>query len=225
LVECAEDCWPHEDQFVLVFQRPRGPTEPGHDPDPFLPLDLGQLERTLLPGDQPYRRPVFIALGQARQVIAPIMQHAAGPGVEVVLEEWATQKEERPPAVPGVSLASTLTENGDPHLTGDPVDGVFFLDAYHLLFHQQTLLSKLREHLTPNGRVYVMDRRADKAWSRRESSHRRKIAPAVVKAEMERAGFDLAFEGPAPAADRFLLVFGKRDEAHVRSVGTAHAPK
>lgn len=208
-VECAEDCWPADDQFVLVFQRPKGLAEPSGDPDAFLPLPLERVQRILLPPGRTYERPVFIALGQARKLIGPILQHSSGPGLDVVLEEWATQKDERPALPPGVSLPSVLTENGDPHLGDKPVDAVFFLDSYDLLFHHQTLLDKLHEKLTPAGRVYVLDRKAEKPLGRREGSHRRRISPETVEKEMAEAGFKLLSVEPPPAADRFLLVFGK----------------
>jgi len=209
-VECAEDCWPDEDQFVLVFQRPKQLAEPGRDPDPFAPLRLDQLQKSLLPAGTHYQRPVFIALGEARKLIGPITRSAVDQGVDVVLEEWATQKDERPPVPPGVSLPSVLTESGDPHLGPEPVDVVFFLDTYHLLFHRETLLAKLKERLTEDGRVYVLDRKADAGLSRRQASHRRRISPQTVKEEMKAAGFCFRDQLSAPAADRFLLVFGKK---------------
>lgn len=211
--DCAEDCWPAEDQFVLIFQRPVGVETPGGDPDAPLPLPLEKTARLLAPTSGTYRRPVFVALGQARQLIGSLMAQASGPGLDVVLEEWATQKDERPPLPPGVELPPVLTENGQAELGPDPVDVVFFLDTYHLLFHHQTLLAQLHEHLTPDGRVYVLDRRAEENLPRREASHRRKIAPEKVKQEMAEAGFYFWSERPAPAADRFLLVFGKRPPA------------
>jgi len=36
------------------------------------------------------------------------------------------------------------------------------------------------------------------------------IESKTVKEEMAAAGFRLLSEGPSPAADRFLVVFGKR---------------
>lgn len=214
-VECAEDCWPADDQFVLVFQRPKGSSRPSGDPDPFLPLPLEKTRRLLVPSGHRYRRPVFIALGEARKLIGPILESSSGPGLDVVLEEWATQKDERPPLSGGVSLPAVLTENGDPHLGDEPVDVVFFLDSYDLLFHHETLLAKLCEKLTPTGRVWVLDRKAAEPLCRREASHRRKIAPETVKQEMAEAGFHLLSVEPPPGtdrrlvADRFLLVFGK----------------
>lgn len=84
---------------------------------------------------------------------------------------------------------------------------------YHLPFHGKTLLGKLRERLAPGGCVYILDREAKGPLSRREASHRRQIQPETVKQEMAAAGFFLWFEGPRPAPDRFLLVFGKTGRA------------
>lgn len=200
----AEDFWPEKDAFVLVFRRPEGVAEPGKDPDRFLPLDLAKLTGQLAPPETKYQRPAFIALGEARAVLPALVQRSVEAGVDIVLEEWATQKDERPDLPEGIQLPSVLTENGDPHLT-EPVDVVFFLDTYHLLFHQETLLARLREKLSEGGQVYVLDRRGEDGLSHREASHRRKISPQLVQEEMGKAGFLLQEELPAPAADRFLL--------------------
>jgi hypothetical protein len=112
-----------------------------------------------------------------------------------------------------------LTDKGDPKLAEQPLDAVYFLDTYHLLFHGPTLLGKLRERLTDSGCVYVLDRTSPDEISHREASHRRMIAAATVKKEMADAGFQLLREEPQPAPDRFLLVFGK-----VRSTGSGDSP-
>jgi len=208
-VRCAEDCWPDEDQFVLVFQRSQTLAAPGQDPDAFDPLRLDELEKSLLPAGKRYQRPVFVALGEARKVIVPIVRASTSQGIDVILEEWATQKDERPPLPTEISLPSVLTESGDPHLADEPVDAIFFLDTYHLLFHGKTLLAKLKERLTEDGCVYVLDRKGEAGLSRREASHHRRISPQMVQEEMKAAGFGLKDEAPAPASDRFLLLFDK----------------
>jgi predicted methyltransferase len=208
-VECAEQYWHAEDDFVLVFQRPQRLQEPGRDPDPMPPVPIDEYTHLLLPIAQEYRNPVFIALGEARELIGPIMENSSGKGLEIVLEEWATRKDERPPLPPGVSIPSVLTQRGDPNLPDEPIDAVFLLDSYHLLFHGPTLLARLHEKLSPTGCIYVLDRKAEKPPSRREASHHRMIQPKTVKQEMAEAGFFLRFRGPRLARDRFLLVFGK----------------
>jgi hypothetical protein len=144
-------------------------------------------------------------------LISPFLKDSPCKAVDIVLEEWATQKDERPPLPENVTMPSVLTEKGDPGLGPEPLDAVFFLDTYHLLFHGSTLLAKLRERLTDSGVVYILDRRAPETIPHREASHRRMIAPQTVKQEMTQAGFCLLRTGALPAKDRFLLVFGKAD--------------
>ena len=208
-VECAEPYWHTKDDFVLVFRRPEKLDKPGRDPDAFPPINVKECSRLFRPGTYRFQRPVFIALGQARDLIAPILEHSTGQGLEIVLEEWATQKDEREPLPPGVSMPFVLTQQGDPNLTDGPIDAVFFLDSYHLLFHGKTLLAKLHEKLSPTGCVTILDRRAQEPLSRREASHRRMIEPQTVVQEMTEAGFHLWSDHSRPAPDRFVLVFGK----------------
>jgi precorrin-6B methylase 2 len=148
---CAEQCWHTKDNFVLTFQRPKELENLGNDPDTFLPIPQEKCSHLFLPLACPYKHPVFVALGQARELMIPILENSSSEGLEIVLEEWATQKEERPPLPSGVSLPSVLTENGDPNLLTESIDAVFFLDSYHLLFHGKTLLAKIYEKLSPNG--------------------------------------------------------------------------
>jgi len=208
-VECGEDRWYTKDDFVLVFQRPKELKNPGSDPDSFIPISVEKAVPLFSPLARPYERPVFVALGESRELIPAILKNSSGEGLDIVLEEWATQKEERPSLPAGVSFPSVLTSSGDPGLGPKPIDVVFFLDSYHLLFHSKTLLSRLHEKLSTTGCVYVLDREASKPLSRREASHRRMIRPEAVESEMGEAGFHLWFRGPRLAPDRFLLVFGK----------------
>jgi predicted methyltransferase len=208
--ECAEKFWYEDKPFVLVFQRPEKLKHPGIDPDRFRSLSIDDCCHLFLPSTGRYQNPIFIALGEARQLMVPILEHSKGEGIDIVLEEWATQKEERPPLPPGILLPSILTHNGDPNLPDEPIDAVFFIDSYHLLFHSENLLAKIHQNLTPTGRVYVLDRRANMPLSRREASHHKKISPKMVEQEMTETGFSLWFYGPRLARDRFLLVFGKK---------------
>ncbi len=211
----AEDCWHAKDPFVFVFQRPKEMKEPGRDPDGFVPLKVEQCSHAFLPLRGSYRGPAFVALGDARKLIAPIMKHSSGEGIEIVLEEWATQKDEREPLPPGVDIPSVFTDKGDPRLGPEAIGAVFFLDSFHRLFHGKTLLAKIHDKLAPEGCVYVLDREAKQPLSRREASHRRQIGPETVREEMTSAGFTFRFEGPRLAPDRFLLVFGKSDPAKI----------
>jgi len=204
-VECAESYWYSKDPFVLIFQRPVQFDGPNGDPDPLPPLAEGTVSSFQLPTCQ---HAAFVALGEGRKLIKPILAATSATATDIVLEEWATQKDERPESPGGVELPAVLTEKGDPHLD-TALDAVFFLDSYHLLFHAPTLLGKLQERLAASGCVYVLDRKASGELSRREASHRRMIAPSSVIDEMQRAGFRLLREEPLQANERFLLVFKK----------------
>jgi len=210
-VEYAERDWKAKDQFVLIFQRPTDLAAPDQDPDPASPLPAAVVKQLRPSPGTTCQRVAFVALGEGRKLIGPMLEAMPCDAVDIILEEWATQKDERPPSPEGMTLPSFLTEKGDPKLGEDPLDAVYFLDTYHLLFHGPELLAKLRERLTPSGYLYVLDRRASKPIPHREASHRRMIAPETVKEEMSQAGFKLLRELPRPADDRFLLVFGKRE--------------
>ena len=147
-----------------------------------------------------------------------ILENSIGEGLEVVLEEWATQKDEREPFPPGVSMPSVLTQQGDPNLPGGPIDAVFFLDSYHLLFHSETLLAKLYDKLSPTGCIYILDREPRKPsfgsaqdvqpvepLPRREASHLRMIEPKTVIQEMTEAGLHLWSHNHRPAHLWFLV--------------------
>ncbi len=210
-IDAAESLWYEPEPFLLVFQRPEDAQRPGSDPDPFAPLPEPLDLQQVFPDLTEYRRPAIIAWGPARQLIGPILERSSGQGIEIVLEEWATQRDEQGPLPEGVSLPATLTEQGDPQLDA-PIDAVFFLDAYHLLFHGPVLLSRLHESLVPGGQVYLLDRAAAAPLSRRDASHRRRIEPQVVRQEMAAAGFEVIGEDSPPAADRFVRVFRRSDD-------------
>ena len=210
-VDCLEQHWHAKEAFVLVFQRPAGLAAPDRDPDAPSQLPADTVQQLLPPAGTTYGRVAFVALGEGRKLICPILETTSSAGVDIVLEEWATQKDERPPLPGNGTVPSVLTESGDPHLSPEPIDAVYFLDSYHLLFHGPALLAQLRPRLTPSGCVYVLDRQAPAEIPHREASHRRMIAPETVKKEMAQAAFTLLREEPRPTDDRFLLVFGKTD--------------
>lgn len=208
-VRYAEELWHAKNYFVLVLQRPKGLAAPDRDPDPLPAIADTTLPQLLPPAGRAYRRLAFVALGEGRRLIGPLLEANPCPAVDIVLEEWATRKDERPELPPGVEMPSVLTDLGDPQLGPGPLDAVYFLDTYHLLFHGPALLAKLHERLTDEGRVYVVDRQAPEPIPHREASHRRMIAAETVRQEMSEAGFKLVREGTKPAADRFLLEFRK----------------
>ncbi|MCL4202130.1 MAG: methyltransferase domain-containing protein [Pirellulaceae bacterium] len=208
-VQYAEDRWHANNVFVLVFQRPEGLESPSRDPDTMPTISAETLPQLLPPAGQTFGRVAFVALGEGRKLIDPFLKANPCQSIDIVLEEWATQKDERPALPTGVEMPSVLTDRGDPKLGPDPLDAVYFLDTYHLLFHGPVLLSKLRERLKDSGQVYIVDRQAPAAIPHREASHRRMIAAETVKQQMNEAGFTFLREGAAPAECRFLLIFQK----------------
>jgi len=206
----VEDCWHDKDVFALVFQRPAELVD--GDPDAASAIPAEVAKSLLPPAGEKYERVVTVALEQGRTLIAPILEATGAEAVDIVLEEWATQKDERPSLSEGVEIPQPLTEQGDPKLGDEPINAVYFLDAYHRLFHGPVLLEKLHERLTDDGVVYVLDRCSSEVIEHREASHRRMIAPQTVIEEMTAAGFKLLEKKPNPTADRFLLVFGKAAE-------------
>ncbi|GAB6165962.1 hypothetical protein JCM19992_19620 [Thermostilla marina] len=210
-VRCAEECWPGvPEQFVLVFRKPLEGGTVGVDPDPRKPLDLERLANALMGHRQPLECIAVIALGEAREVLPDLVQDGKPKVVDIVLEEWATRKDERPPVPDGIEVQSVMTENGRVELAEDSLDAVFFLDSYCLLFHEQELLACLKSALKPNGRIYVMDRRG-KFTEHRLAAHHRAISPELVRKEMNSAGFQEIASPEPPAEDRFLLVFRRSD--------------
>ncbi len=204
-----ESSWFAKDSFVLVFQRPDSLKAPDRDPDALSSIPLDTVKELLPAAGKSYQRVAFVALGQGRKLIAPLLAAAPAKAVDIVLEEWATQKDERPAGPAGVDLPSVLTKQGDPGLGPEPLDAVFFLDTYHLLFHGPALLAHLRDRLANGGRVFILDRASQRELSHREASHRRMVSTALVEREMRKAGFTLLKTCPPPTGDRFLLVFGK----------------
>lgn len=210
-VEYADSLWHKKDTFVLIFQRPPSMSAPNADPDPLPEIPTDTVAQLLPPEGKSYQRVAFVALGEGRALIRPILEATSCTAVDIVLEEWATQKDERPSLPKGIKLPSTFTEQGDPQLSSKSIDAVYFLDTYHLLFHGPTLLKHLRARLTEDGRVYVLDRAAREQMSHRESSHRRMIHPDLVKQEMSEAGFTLCRDPAHPTPNRFLMVFQKSE--------------
>ena len=203
------------DTFVMIMQRPIEIGQSGRDPDPMPSIDMAMREALLdvdLPAlsEQADSKIAFVALGEGRELIKPIAEKYSREAVDIVLEEWATQKDERPETPVDVQLTSVLTEKGEPGLESQSLAAIYFLDTYHLLFHGDVLLPALRERLVDDGRVFILDRKSDQALSHREASHRRMIAPQSVEEEMSQYGFELdsSFASSSP---RFLQVYVATD--------------
>ena len=217
-IDFGEDEWfAKKDIFVMIMQRPVNLKQPGHDPDPIPPIDP-QTRNAVLNVDVPAlaelskrsdSKIAFVALNTGRELIAPTLRKHPRAAIDIVLEEWATQKDERPETPPDVKLASVLTNKGDLELKDQSLAAVYFLDTYHLLFHGERLLSRIHDVLAEDGRVVILDRKADTLISHREASHRRMIAPATVADEMSQYGFEIDSSPNSVTAPRFLSVFRK----------------
>lgn len=164
-VDFGEAQWyTNDDTFVLIFQRPAGKTRGGQDPDPMPAIDAS-VTSLLLPADgASHERIALVALGEGRKLVGPLAAQCRGEVIDIVLEEWATQKDERPETPEGLTLRSVLTEQGDPKLGPEKLDAAYFLDTYHLLFHGGVLLPELRDRLADSGRIYVLDRIAEERY-------------------------------------------------------------
>ena len=209
-VDFGESQWhAKDDTFVMIMQRPTDVEKPGRDPDPMPPVVRNVIPDLTPADDASFERIALIALGEGRKLVKPLADRCGSEVIDIVLEEWATQKDERPEVPQGVTVRSVLTEQGDPQLGPERLDAVYFLDTYHLLFHGQVLLPALRERLADGGQVYVLDRIAEEPLDHREASHRRKIAPQTVQEEMAEYGFQIVSKTVPCGPDRFLLVFRK----------------
>jgi SAM-dependent methyltransferase len=101
------------------------------------------------------------------------------------------------------NLVSILAAGDDPHL---PVsaDLVFLCNTYHHIDARIDYFHRLREQITENGRVAVVDFRRS---SKRGPPH--KLAPEVVEKEMVEAGYQLV-EKHEFLPEQYFFVFERR---------------
>jgi SAM-dependent methyltransferase len=209
--ETLEDAWFEKEPFVLAFRKPAKPMAAPLDPDPALPFKADAVVKTLPLSKRKHEKLAFFGLDQSR-VLLPALRKKLGPGAtiyDVALEEWATSTNEVPPTVAGVKAEVLRTAHGKLPPSADQLtfSGVVFADAYHRIWEPAKLLDQLREKLPKDGWVVVVDRRGPAGEARRVAGHRRHIAPALVREDFARAGFELVSELKPPAPDRFLLRF------------------
>lgn len=90
-------------------------------------------------------------------------------------------------------LANVIAVRGspdDPRLPGK-VDLALLVDVYHHIEDREFYFSKLRGMLKPGGRLVVIDFKADSPQGPPAAA---RIAPGIVKTELDRAGFLVAEE-------------------------------
>jgi predicted methyltransferase len=95
----------------------------------------------------------------------------------------------------------TGTSN-DPRLP-QKADVVLLVDVYHHIGERERYFSKLSGDLKPGGRVAIIDFRMDSPEGPPKAA---RIEPERVKAEMKRAGYELAQEH-AFLPRQYFLVF------------------
>ena len=83
--------------------------------------------------------------------------------------------------------ARPISFRGEANLD-EKVDLIFSVDTYHHIQERSAYFSHCLQYLKPNGKLVVIDRRVD---SPAGPHVRPRIAPDVVKQEMQNAGFSL----------------------------------
>ncbi|HNQ89364.1 MAG TPA: methyltransferase domain-containing protein [Verrucomicrobiota bacterium] len=209
--DALEDVWHESRPFVLVFQKPVGPESPAGDPDLPSALDVEGLVRALPPQVSTQAAALFVGLDRGRAVIPALRRHVPAPTplYDVILEEWAVSKDELPPECPhpgsevlrGVQGIATLPEHVRLGL-------VLWVDAYHRVWEPQPFLLELKKRMDPSGLIAVVDREDPEGEPRRLAGHRRRLASQQVRQEMLEAGYQYRQTLPAPARDRYFLLFG-----------------
>ena len=212
--EALENTWYEKEPFVLAFRKPAKTAAPPLDPDPALPFKADAVVKTLGLSKRKHAKLAFFGLDQGRALL-PALQKKLGRELliyDVLLEEWATSTNEIPPTPAGVKTTVLRTARGKLTPAAAPLtfSGIVFADAYHRIWDPAKLLDQLRGKLPKDGWVVVLDRNGPAEEERRVAGHRRHIAPALVREDFSRAGFDLVSELKPPAADRFLFRFRVR---------------
>jgi SAM-dependent methyltransferase len=104
----------------------------------------------------------------------------------------------------GVLLA-VLANAESPNLP-EPVDLVLVVDTYHHIDHRIAYFAKLRASLRPNGRLAIVDFRAD---SPNGPPLEHRISPEKATAELDAAGYSLVATHPFLPRQYFLVFQGK----------------
>ncbi len=101
-----------------------------------------------------------------------------------------------------LAVEGTATDAG----IREPVDLVLVVDTYHHIEDRPAYFARVRERLAPGGRLAIVDFRLD---SERGPPREHKIAPEVVRQELEAAGYALAATHDF-LPDQYFLIFQGR---------------
>ena len=80
----------------------------------------------------------------------------------------------------------------DPRLPAGEIDMMLCVDVYHEFSHPEAMLAKIRESLTPDGRLVLVEFRGEDPAVPIKPLH--KMTKAQVRAELEPAGFEMTEE-------------------------------
>lgn len=100
------------------------------------------------------------------------------------------------------NLVSVAGAPDDPRLPA-AVDRILMVDVYHHVSDRERYFRKLRGYLRPGGRIAIIDYRPNAPFGPAKSM---RVAPDRVKAELKRAGYELAAEH-AFLPNQYFLVF------------------
>jgi ubiquinone/menaquinone biosynthesis C-methylase UbiE len=87
------------------------------------------------------------------------------------------------------NVETVLGAEDDPRLPAASVDLELLIDVYHEFHHPREMLRHLRESLKPDGRLVLLEYRAEDPAVKIRPEH--KMTLAMVKAEVEPEGFHL----------------------------------
>ena len=152
----------------------------------------------------------FFGLDRGRAVL-PVLKAKLPPSArlfDVMVEEWPLSRDELPAEARTLGAEVLRIEKGNLVLPSEAQCGlVLFVDAYQRLWNPAPILKRLKEHMLSTGLLAVVDRKGPDGEARRLAGHRRRISPKQVTEDLRMAGFQLRRKLPAPAKDRFFLLF------------------
>jgi ubiquinone/menaquinone biosynthesis C-methylase UbiE len=215
--DALDDLWHEAQPFVLVFRKPLVSGIPAGDPDLPRPLDATALVRALPPVLPADAAVVFVGLDRGRTVVPALREHLPSSTrfFDVVLDEWAISREEMPSETPRPGVDVLRMDKGSLPVPADVRVGlVLFADAYHRVWEPLRLLRHLKQHMPPSGLIAVMERSEKGEEPRRLAGHRRRLSSRSVMEDMRKAGFQLCQTLPAPAPDRYFLLFAPEPAAN-----------
>jgi ubiquinone/menaquinone biosynthesis C-methylase UbiE len=105
------------------------------------------------------------------------------------------------------NVIPVLGTETDPKLPASALDLALLVDVYHEFSHPQTMIRKLREALTPDGRLVLLEFRAEDAKLSIRREH--KMSVEQVQAEIEPEGFQL-MQRSEKLPRQHILIFKKR---------------